>query len=189
MKYELPQISEDQFTDFHSFVQSCFDLGRQQFDPKLTRITTVNKGFNPLHAEYLRKSDALAVTMENHGDYQKRFQIWVNPCYKEPSFGFYMTLAHELVHGYAGLKYGHNAHWRRWLYRVMWHLDRSSMIPEAVDGLELVCFNTGLRYNYTNHKAELDLIEEAFRVAEQEHDKVEENFWKRTIDAPSRNLV
>lgn len=187
MKYDLTQISEEEFRVLHTFVQACFDQGKQQFSPVLTRITNQNEGFDPHHMEYIAKDGALAVTLENRGDYQTRFQIWVTSAYKA-SFSFYQTLAHELVHGYAGLKYGHNAHWRRWYYRVMWHLIEAKMIPTPESPLREVCFQTGLGYNYTSAKAELDLIDEAFTKAEEEHDHVLQNYWKR-INAPSRNHV
>lgn len=183
MKYDLPQISEEEFDRFHAFVQSVFDQGRQRFSPELQRITTVNEGFHPEHAAYLKSTDSLAVTMENRGEHQEKFSIWVNPAYKEPSFRFYTTLAHELTHGYAGLKYGHNSHWRRWFYRVLWHLDRSAMIPASEEPLRLVCYGMGLQYNTVSSSQELYLVDEAFAKAEEEHPQVEDNFWERTVSA------
>lgn len=168
------------------FVQACFDEGRQQFSPKLRRITTENVGFVPVHEAYLKKTSSLAVTMEGYGDYQKKFDIWVTPQYKTASPKFYMTLAHELTHGYAGLKYGHNSHWRRWFYRVLWHLNSAGYFnPESP--IEDILFSVECAYNVSSLKGGIELLDEAVAKAGVEHHRVLENFAKRMIGAPSNH--
>lgn len=179
MRYGLPQISQGEFDNFHKFVQACFDEGRQRFSPELVTIGTDINWFPQLHQAYLAKDTSLGVTMEDYGEYQSKFHIWINPAYKEPSFRFYATLAHELVHGYAGMKYSHNAHWRRWFYRVLYHLMGSELIPQPLDSIRMVCYGLGINYNHRSASSELQLIDEAFVQAQKEHPKVLENYWRR----------
>lgn len=182
MKYELPQLSEDEFNTFHTFVKACFDQGRQRFSPELRRITTERDGFSPHHTAYLKTTDSLAVCMEGFDDYQTQFDIWVNPQYKEASPRFFMTLAHELTHGYAGLKYGHNAHWRRWYYRVLWHIKAAGFFkPE--DPVEHLMYSVECMYNQASLRSGVELIHEAMTRAESEHSQVMSNFSRRMMDA------
>lgn len=177
MKYGLSQITEDEFDRIHSMVLAVFDEGRQRFSPTLATIGTDIDWFPTVHRAYLAKHQALGVTMEDLGQREEEFHIWITPGYREPLFKFYMTLAHELVHGYAGLKYGHNAHWRRWFYRVMWHLHESGMIPTPESELKAVMWGQGLSYNRVS--GEFELVTEAFEKARKDHHKVIENYWKR----------
>lgn len=178
MKYGLSQITEDEFDRLHQLVLSVFDEGRQRFSPTLATVGTDISWFPQCHRAYLAKHQALGVTMEDLGARQEEFHIWITPAYVGPVFKFYMTLAHELVHGYAGLKYGHNAHWRRWFYRVMWHLHAAGFIPEPESELQAVLWGQGISYNRSGN--EFNLVTEAFAKAEEDHDKVLDNFWKRT---------
>lgn len=164
----------------HQFVQAVFDEGHQRFTPQLMAIGTEVSWFPKCHQQYLVHSDSLGVTMEDYDEHQKEFHIWITPAYRAPVFKFYMTLAHELVHGYAGLKYGHNAHWRRWFYRVLWHLNESKLIPEPESSLGAICWSVGRTYNRTGlPSVEKALIQEAFQKAKSEHVQVVENYWKR----------
>lgn len=121
--------------------------------------------------------------MEGRGDYQKYFDIWVNPSYKHDSARLRCTLAHELTHGYAGLKYGHNAHWRRWYYRVLYHLSNAGFIhyPDLED------FMVGVEYLY-NHSSSWSqgdrLVDEAISKANDEHNTVTTNYLKRMLECP-----
>ncbi len=178
-------MERESFDNLHLMVRACFDEGRQRFHPTLTRITIHNSGFRKDHAEYIEKDQCLAVALEN-GGLQKNFSIWVNPSYTGDCYWFRATLVHELVHGYAGLRYGHNAHWRRWYYRVMWHMAQTGYLIINPDKLENLCLDVGLNYNYVG--GELTLVREAFAKAESEHSQVLSNFWKR-INAPSNHSV
>lgn len=166
-----------EFDEFHSFVLACFDQGHQRFHPKLRRITTDKTGYAPEHEAYLEKGDALAVTMEGWTDIETEFDIWVTPTYYRNSPLFRATLAHELVHGYAGLKYGHNAHWRRWYYRVMWHLQKAHFL--GMRDLPQELYDTEKRYNRVSMVQGETLLCEAAETAEAEHSQVLESFWKR----------
>ena len=177
LKYGLTIIPEEEFNRFHALVQSCFDQGRQRFSPTLETIGTDISWFPSCHRAYLAKHEALGVTMEDLGVRQEEFHIWITPAYQTPVFKFYMTLAHELVHGYAGLKYGHNAHWRRWFYRVMWHLHAGGFLPEPENELKMVLWGQGLSYNRVS--GELELVTEAFDKARRDHSKVLDSYWKR----------
>lgn len=180
MDYELPQMSREEFTEFHEYVRACFDQGRQRFNPELRRITTDPTGFDPEHEAYLKTTESLAVCMEGRGDYQEQFDIWVNPSYKEDSARFRLTLAHELTHGYAGLKYGHNAHWRRWYYRVLYHLHSAGFIEGPSIGTFMV--QTESRYNTVSLLQGNLLIQEAVEKADSEHNTVTTNYLKRMIE-------
>lgn len=117
--------------------------------------------------------------MEPEGSYQEYFNIWITPRYELATFRFYLTLAHELTHGYAGLKYGHNAHWRRWFYRVVWHLNEAKFFPHYKSGLLYDLMPVEYQYNQSpKHDPVLTTLE-AFRKAENEHDQVMENYLKR----------
>lgn len=179
MKYNLPVLSEDDFSDLHTFVQACFDLGRQRFSPTLKTVSNNWTDLPEIHHGYLAKCQSLGVAMtapaEEHGD----FHLWMTPQWETASQSFYNTLVHELVHGYAGLQYGHNAHWRRWLYRVRWHLNEAFMTPMYIHDLRMHCFNIGLTYNKSKENNEFDLLVEAFATAKEEHNQVMDNYWKR----------
>lgn len=141
LTYKLPLISRNDFDMFHEFIRSVFDEGRQRFNPRLNIISNERLDFPERDAEYLKDCTSLGVCMEPSGAYQSYFNIWVTPSYKEPVFKFWMTLAHELTHGYAGVKYGHNAHWRRWFYRVLWHLNHTDLMPKPEDDLFWICLH------------------------------------------------
>lgn len=187
MKYELPQMDEAHFMEFYTFVLSCFDQGRQRFQPQLRRITTEKTGYSPHHEAYLRETTALAVAMEGMGDYQKEFDIWVNPAYGKDNPRLRATLAHELVHGYAGLKYGHNTHWRRWYYRVLYHLQHADLL--GLENLPEFVYNVELSYNQVSVRQGETLIIESANKAKEEHAQVLKNYWKRILGAPSSNLL
>lgn len=180
-------MTEAEFHELHTFVQACFDQGHQRFHPRLRRITTAKTGYSPSHEAYLKTTTSLAVTMEGMGDYQKEFDIWVNPAYTKNTPRFRATLAHELVHGYAGLKYGHNAHWRRWYYRVLWHLQKADLL-KIRDLSDFVC-SVEMAYNQVSWNSGIVLLCEAQEKAEEEHKDVLQNFWKRIVDAPSHHSV
>ncbi len=188
--YKLSLIPREEFNNLHSFVQACFDEGRQKFNTKLKTISTDIDDFPACHRPYLARCDALGVSMADRGMTNKEFHIWITPSYEKLSYRFYMTLAHEMVHGYAGLQYGHNAHWRRWFYRVLWHLNEAKMIPEPESELRMVAFSVECSYNHsTDYTKSLHALPvEAFAKAEEEHGRVLKNFWKR-INAPSNNSV
>lgn len=176
MKYGLTQISKEEFDNFHTFVQACFDQGYQRRDPPLLKSISIHQSWAPTEYQgYLAKSDSLGVTMGTH-----EFDIWITPSYQSPVFKFYMTLAHELVHGYAGLKYGHNVHWRRWFYRVLWHLVEAKMIPEPESTPAEVLFSVERVYNqkYWEPSAQA-LVDEAMAKAIDEHEKVMASYWRR----------
>ncbi len=181
MKYDLPQMDEAEFVQFHTLVQACFDQGRQRFHPQVRRVTTNKTGYSPSHETYLKTTTALAVCMEGFGDYQKEFDIWVNPAYVKNTPRFRATLAHELVHGYAGLKYGHNAHWRRWYYRVMWHLQKAGMM--GLRDLAAFCHGVEYAYNQVSFISGDQLLVESAERAKEEHSKVMASYWKRLMDA------
>lgn len=177
--YNLPQIDEKVFEAFNTMVQACFDQGKQRSEHRLLTISTEVAHLHKTHAAYVNKHQPLAVAIAA-GKHLEDFNVWVNPQYKEDSFKFRLTLAHELVHGYAGIQYGHSAHWRRWYYRVVTHLYMAEFIPEPVDKLPVVLWGTGMRYNHTGDKRqEIDLVTEAMAKAKSEHDDVIENFWSR----------
>jgi hypothetical protein len=180
-------MTEAEFHEFHTFVQACFDQGRQRFHPELRRITTDKTGYSPEHEAYLKTTTALAVTMEGRGDYQKAVDIWVNSSYYRNGPRFRATLAHERVHGYAGLKYGHNAHWRRWFYRVLWHLQKADLL--GLDDLASFTCGVELTYNHVSWTSGNLLLCEAAEKAEAEHSQVLENYWKRIMDAPSHSSI
>lgn len=183
MRYGLTQISEEEFEKLHTFVRACFDQGRQRFSPRLVTISTEAEWFPEEHRPYLADCSSLGVTMETREKHQEEFHIWITPQYTQPVFRFYMTLVHELVHGYAGLKYSHNAHWRRWFYRVMWHVISADIIPKPESSLEQVLFSVECSYNggaqpYWQSGA-LDLVREASAKALSEHNVILDNYWKR----------
>lgn len=186
LKYNLPLISRNDFDMFHEFIKSVFDEGRQRFNPRLNIISNQRLDFPERDAEYLKDCTSLGVCMEPPGAYQSYFNIWINPAYKDAVFKFWMTLAHELTHGYVGAKYGHNSHWRRWFYRVMWHLNQTDLMPKLdVDNLFWVCINQEYIYNLSPTLDPALTIREAFSKAEKEHDKVKTNFIRRMSNAPS----
>lgn len=185
LKYNLPLISRNDFDMFHTFVQSVFDEGRQRFNPRLNIISNQWVDFPEPDDVYLSNCTSLGVCMEPPGAYQSYFNIWINPSYKDPVFKFWMTLAHELTHGYVGAKYGHNAHWRRWFYRVMWHLNETFLIPEPEDSLFSICICQEFTYNQSIKLDCALTVREAFSKAEKEHDKIKTNFIRRMNFAPS----
>lgn len=178
LKYNLSMIPKEEFDKFHTMVRACFDVGKQQFSPELKTVSTHYSDMPQCHWQYLAKSDALGVAMADHNMNGKEFHLWISPSYTWPSFKFWMTIAHELTHGYAGLQYGHSAHWRRWFYRVMWHLAKEDFIPKSESDLSLVLFSVEKAYNYTGAKM-LDSILEAFNRAEKDHKQVMEHYWER----------
>ena len=176
MKYGLTQISKEEFDNLHAFVRACFDQGYQRRDPPLLKSISIHHSWAPQeHQEYLARNDSLGVTMGTH-----EFDIWITPAYKGPVFKFYMTLAHELVHGYAGLKYGHNAHWRRWFYRVLFHLVEAKIIPTPESDIQSVLLSVELSYNPKWWQSgAAGLVDEAINKAQQEHSKVLDSYWSR----------
>lgn len=176
--YDLPALDVVEFQQLHSFVKAVFDEGRQRFKMELATVTNQIAMCPPSHWPYLTKCDCLGVSMQAQGK-PEEFHIWINPAYKKPVFKFYMTLTHELVHGYAGLQYGHNSHWRRWFYRTLWHLVEGSMIPMPEDELKYVCCTVEHAYNHTPKLDPMLTILEAFNKAEGEHDKVKANYFRR----------
>lgn len=193
MLYRLNAISEEEFNRFHSLVRAVFDQGRQRFDGRLRTVTDDPTLFPKSEQEYLAQNKALGVTFKLRGEEFGTFHIWMNPAYAEPSFSFFNTLAHELCHGYAGVGYGHNAHWRRWYYRVMYHLWENGFIstpdedptdPDRYPGetLEIMCYAKGFQYNrIDSSQDELGLVREAFAKAKSDSDKVKENYFRRTL--------
>lgn len=179
MRYGLTQIPQSEFDTLHTFVKACFDEGRQRFSPTLETIGTNFTWFPEVHQDYLASNVALGTTMEISEEHQKKFHIWITPQYKEPVFKFYMTLVHELVHGYAGLKYGHNAHWRRWFHRVMWHAIAAKVIPEPDSSVDLVLYSVECNYNYGTPESAYQLVRESISQAWKEHSKILDNYWRR----------
>lgn len=176
--YKLSVIPREEFEQFHTFVQAVFDEGRQRFSNQLITVSTDIDDFPTVHQGYLAKSDSLGVAMADWGKNNEEFHLWMTPSYKFPSFKFYMTLAHELTHGYAGLQYGHSAHWRRWFYRVLFHLVQAKMMPKPASGLELVFYSVESAYNHSSNDLH-SLPIEALAKASSEHDKVLSNYWSR----------
>ncbi len=176
--YDLTTISHDQFDILHTFIRSVFDQGRQRFTINLATMTN-QAGLCPeYHWPYLFKTDSLGVSMTARGN-SSEFHVWINPSFREPLFKFYMTLVHELVHGYAGLSYGHNAHWRRWFYRTMWHLVQAEIIPAPEDELKYVCTTVEHSYNQSPKIDPMLTILEAFNKAESEHEVVKTNYFRK----------
>lgn len=183
--YNLPILPQEEFDLLHTFVLAIFDQGRQRFKMDLKTVTVDPYECPENHLNYLLTSDSLGVSMTARFR-PEEFHIWINPAYKKPVFKFYMTLVHELVHGYAGMSYGHNAHWRRWFYRTLWHLHEVGFIPRPVDELKMVCLS--VEYTYRNGEARIYVdpmltILEAFSKAEKEHDQVKANYFKRLRNA------
>lgn len=176
--YDLEVIGFLEFDLIHTYVQSIFDQGRRRTDVKLKTMTNKIAHCPQGHWPYLAESDCLGVSMTDHGK-PDEFHVWINPAYKAPVFKFYMTLAHELTHGYVGLGYGHNAHWRRWFYRVLWHLVESKLIPEPEDALKFVCISVEHAYNHVLKVDPMLTILEAFNKAQSEHSVVNSNYLIR----------
>lgn len=176
--YDLSILPVDQFEPVHAFVRAVFDQGRQRFKMDLATVTSSVAQSPQAFWDYLNKTDSLGVSMKAEGETEK-FHIWITPSYKQPLFKFYMTLVHELVHGYAGMQYGHNAHWRRWFYRTLWHLVEAGMMPAPEDELKYVCTTVEHAYNYTPKLDPMLTILEAFHKAESEHDQVMKNYFIR----------
>lgn len=181
-KYNLGLISEEQFNDLHDFVRAVFDQGRQRFKSELRIISNDASDF-PGDREYLQNCGSLGVCMEPQGAYQKYFNIWISPNYAWPSRRFYMTVAHELTHGYAGLKYGHNAHWRRWFYRVWFHLNKANFLPWTSPDPMYDLLSVEHQYNQTVTIDPVLTIREALNKADKEHDQVMENYLMRLKNA------
>lgn len=179
--YQLSMMEKADFDIFHSVIQATMDQGRKRSNPELVRITTENEGFIEEHSDYLEKEKPLGCTMIINGDYD-RFAVWMNPSFVDHR-NFRITLAHELTHGYVGVAYQHSAHWRRWFYRVLWHLDRQDLlkIEPDDDPLMHIAFYRGIQYvrNTEHYYRERLLVEEAFEQAEAEHDNVLANLLVR----------
>lgn len=182
--YDLDVIGPLEFDLLHTYVKAIFDQGRQRFDMRLATMTNKVALCPQAHWPYLTKTDSLGVSMTEIGK-PEEFHVWINPQYKKPLFKFYMTLAHELVHGYVGMKYGHNAHWRRWFYRVLWHLVEAEFIPEPQDPLKYVCITVEHAYNHVLRVDPMLTILEAFSKAKSEHEAVNENYFRRLGNAHS----
>lgn len=182
INYDLDVISEEEFNLLHCYVKSIFDQGRQRF--KMDLVTCTNKiALCPQeHWPYLTESDSLGVSMTAQGN-PEEFHIWLTPAYKKPQFKFYMTLVHEMVHGYAGLKYDHGPQWRRWFYRTLWHLVQAGFIPEPLDELKYVCLSVEYTYCKAVKVDPMLTILEALNKAEQEHDIVNDNYFRRLRNA------
>lgn len=179
MKYNLKILPYSEFEVFHAAVQAVFDLGRSPI-PNIISVTTEIPEAPLVHQKYLTKSGAMGVMMNRASGTSSDLCLWINPQFKETSYFFYMVLAHELTHGYAGLQYGHAAHWRRWFYRVMYHLTEVDLLPPSEDPLNMVCWGVEYTYNRTcNNMAESVL--EAFDRAEKDHEQFLENFEKRKM--------
>lgn len=179
LKYNLSVISQEEFETFHTLVQSVFDEGRQVYHPKLMQVSTDWTEMPEVHHAYLTKSDCLGVCMSELGMENEEFHVWITPSYIAPMYKFYMTLAHELCHGYVGTRYGHNAHWRRWFYRVLWHLNEAKLIPEPESELKWVGVSVEYCYNYKPNVDPMLTIMEAFNKAKSEHSQVMNNFLGR----------
>lgn len=175
--YNLQVIPQYEFNLIHCFVEAIFDQGRQQFDMKLMTITDQISLCPQKWWEYINKEQPLGCSMPDPDP--EKFHIWMNPAFKLPYFKFYMVLLHELTHGYAGMQYGHNSHWRRWYYRVLWHCVKAEMIPKPVDQLKYVCVMVEKEYNRTVKVDPMLTILEAFSKAEKEHDQVMSNYFRR----------
>lgn len=182
-KYNLSVIPEEEFTTFHTFVKAVFDEGRQWYKPELMTISQDWADMPEIHHAEMRKSDCLGVSMADEGMHHEEFHIWMSPSWAHPVFKFYMTLAHELCHGYVGLQYDHTPSWRRWFYRTLWHLNRAQLIPQPLDELKYVCITVELAYNLKPKVDPMLTILEAFHKAESEHDKVLDNFVGRLARA------
>ncbi len=178
MKYDLSVISREEFDTIHTFVQAVFDEGRQRFSPTLMTVSTNIKDFPPVHQAHLAKCDSLGVAMSDFDKAKDEFHLWMTPSYKLPAFRFYMTLAHELTHGYAGLQYGHSAHWRRWFYRVLSHLVIAKMIPKPASPINMLLFSVESCYNHAGGDL-FALPVEATAKVNEEHDRVMQNYWER----------
>lgn len=177
-QYGMSVIPREDFEEFHTFVQAVFDEGRQRFSPVLASISQDTRFAPECHIPHLASCDSLGVTMEDFGKSKQEFHIWMNPAYKLPTFRFYMTLAHELTHGYAGLQYGHAPHWRRWYYRVLCHLIEAKMMPVPESDIEMILYAVEARYNHSVGDL-FALPVEARNKAKEEHQKVLENYWSR----------
>lgn len=184
MKYNLPALSEADFTTVHTFVQACFDEGRQRFKPELLTVSKDWRDFPKHFQDELKARQSMGVAMHELGESGKTFHLWMNPSWHLPTQRFYNTLIHELVHGYAGLFYGHSQQWRYWYHRVMWHLNETDIMPNPSKSLHIQCFNVDLNYN-KGAGSSWDSVIFAFHAAKRDHDKVLDNYVKRLSIAES----
>lgn len=183
LNYNLSVISEDEFTTFHTFVQAVFDEGHQWYKPKLMTVSQAWADMPEIHHATMKNSDCLGVSMADAGMAREEFHVWMSPSWEWPSFKFFMTLAHELCHGYVGLQYDHTPNWRRWFYRTLWHLNKQWMLPQPEDDLKYVCVTVEHAYNTRPKVDPMLTILEAFNKAESEHDRVLDNYFGRLAGA------
>lgn len=177
MNYNLKILSYSDFQVFDAAVQACFDLSRRVYKTQLVSVTDDWQDLPKEHHQYMQEKKSLGTTMDETGNHQI-FHTWVNPQFIRPSYKFYHTLVHELCHGYAGLQYGHAAHWRRWFYRVSWHLDQAKLMPKPASPLPMLCWNVEYIYNRKSENM-MGTVLEAHKRAEEEHEQFLVNFEKR----------
>lgn len=180
-RFDLKQMDQDVFEDFHNLVLAVFDEGKQRVKPRLRYIGHSTEGLDESHADFIMDEAPLGLATANLADAPGEFfDIWMSPSFAGDSFYFRKTLAHELVHGYTGIQCGHNAHWRRWVYRVLMHLHKADMI--LTNDIHEVCFTEGWRYIKDPAKLEQEdlLIEEVHRKVNKEHDRVLAHYFRRT---------
>lgn len=178
--YNLPMMDRQTFDLFDSVVRGAVAQGRKKTPPYLKRITVEKQGFTDEHTAYLMKENPLGCTLVEQETRDEFFEIWLCPNFRD-SYNFRLTLAHELTHGYVGVGYLHGAHWRRWYYRVLKHLDLAGYLNpyggpggDQYDSLSLIAYYEGIRYvkKPELYGKERTLLEEAFAKAEAEHGKV-----------------
>lgn len=116
--------------------------------------------------------------MHCEGEAGKYFHLWMNPSWQLATNAFYTTMTHELVHGYAGLQYGHGPQWRHWFSRVMFHVNEARMLPNYDENLYMRCFNVDLTYN-KSATSSMDTVVKSFNTASSEHPAVKTNYLER----------
>ena len=185
MKYNLSLLSEEDFQQYHLFVKACFaESVHRRYTPELATVSSDWSDFPKSHQISLAESDSLGMTMSDFGEVNRKFHIWMTPSYRSPSTQFYKTLLHELCHGYAGLTQGHNAHWRRWYYRVLAHAVWGNILDIK---LPETCYAVERCYNSVGDLMSLPI--EAANKAKEEHDRVMDRYMRSLLDATCSNYV
>jgi len=178
--YNLPQMDQADFHKINAMVLAVLSTQRKRrrSQARMRTVTVDSTGFSDGHAEYVNSGKVVGCALTDVGAMNQYFDVWMTPTYFD-GYWFRLTLAHELTHGYVGIDYQHSAHWRRWFYRVICHLQmeyllRATPFDAASGDLQAQCFYAGYRYvkDPKNYPREKTLAYEALRQARQDHPAV-----------------
>lgn len=177
-------LSEEDFNLFHAGVLATRLAGRHT-SGKLMLLTDDYRDLPEELHRYIEREKPLGYCVSPTGWNEKVFEVWVTPAYQD-STQFRCTLLHELLHGYVGISYGHNAHWRKHMYSALFHMAELGLMQpqgdEQVDPEDIARY--GLRNYVKDVHKEAVLRHQAIEQAKGAHPLVRELFNQRKYLTP-----